>query len=132
MTRRDATRRKILALLGGGAVVGLVNSAFSIGRAQGAADSATGSLSFTPVRVPHPLPVYTRRPSSLVGGNGTRKILPPSTTAELATFDVIDDLIVPPEFERYVIVRWGDRVFPDADHYVGYNNDYTGFVPDPR
>ncbi len=128
----DATRRKILALLGGGAVVGLANSAFSIGRAQGAVDSATGSLSFTPVRVPHPLPVYTRRPSSLVGENEASKILPPSVTAELAMFDVVDDLIVPPEFERYVIVRWGDRVFPDADHYVGYNNDYTGFVPDPR
>jgi secreted PhoX family phosphatase len=37
-------------------------------------------------------------------------------------------VVVPPEYERYVIVRWGDRVFPDPADYFGYNNDYTGFV----
>ena len=36
---------------------------------------------------------------------------------------------MPPEYERYVIVHWGDRVFPHDDDYVGYNADYTGFVP---
>lgn len=128
----EATRRKVLAFLGGGAAVGLASPAFSIGLAAGASDSVAGGLPFTPVRVPHPLPVYTRRASSLADRNGVRKILPPSATAELAAFDVVDDLIVPPEFERYVIVRWGDRVFPDANHYVGYNNDFTGFVPDPK
>jgi len=42
---------------------------------------------------------------------------------------VIDDVVVPPEYERYVIVLWGDRVFPHADDYVGYNADYTAFLP---
>jgi secreted PhoX family phosphatase len=41
----------------------------------------------------------------------------------------VDDVVVPPEFERYVIVRWGDRVFPGQDDYVGYNHDYTAFIP---
>jgi len=34
--------------------------------------------------------------------------------------------VVPPEYERYVIVK--DRVFPNKEDYFGYN-DYTGFVP---
>jgi secreted PhoX family phosphatase len=38
-------------------------------------------------------------------------------------------VVVPPEYERYVIVSWGDRVFPNKDEYFGYNCDYTGFVP---
>ncbi|MGH8591718.1 MAG: PhoX family protein, partial [Gammaproteobacteria bacterium] len=37
--------------------------------------------------------------------------------------------MVPPEYERYVIVHWGDRVFPHVDDYVGYNADYTAFLP---
>lgn len=126
------TRRRLLALLGGVAVLGVAARALPIGLIGGGRSDAAGSLGFTPPRLPHPLPVYTRHPSSLAGRSGGHKILPPSATAELAAFDVIDDVIVPPEFERYVIVRWGDRVFPDADHYVGYNNDFNGFIPDPR
>lgn len=127
----EATRRRVLAFLGGGAT-GLASPLFSISLARGASHLAPGTLNFIPIRVPHPLPVYTRQSSSLVDRIGAHKILPASTTAELTTFNVVDDLIVPPEFERYVIVRWGDRVFADANHYVGYNNDYTGFIPDPR
>ena len=52
-----------------------------------------------------------------------------SGNTQLATYTVIDDVVVPPEYERYVIVHWGDRVFPNDDDYVGYNADYTGFVP---
>ncbi|MGH8585334.1 MAG: alkaline phosphatase PhoX [Gammaproteobacteria bacterium] len=42
---------------------------------------------------------------------------------------MIDDVVIPPEYQRYVIVHWGDRVFPHADDYVGYNADYTAFLP---
>ncbi len=126
------TRRRLFALLGGTATLAVAAPAFPIGLADDEPGGATGSLSFTPLRVPHPLPVYTRRSSSLAGPAGTHRILAPSATAELATYDVIDDLVVPPEFERYVIVRWGDRVFADADDYVGYNNDFNGFIPDPQ
>ncbi len=37
-----------------------------------------------------------------------------------------------PEYKRYVIVHWGERVFRNPEDYVGYNADYTGFVPMPR
>ena len=51
-----------------------------------------------------------------------------SQDTKLTSYSVVDDVVVPPEYERYVIVRWGDRVFPDPADYFGYNNDYTGFV----
>ena len=38
-------------------------------------------------------------------------------------------MIVPPEYERYIIVQWGDRVYPNSDDYFGFNNDHTGYVP---
>jgi secreted PhoX family phosphatase len=34
----------------------------------------------------------------------------------------------PPEYDRYVLVGWGDRVFPNPDDYFGYNCDYTAFI----
>jgi secreted PhoX family phosphatase len=38
-------------------------------------------------------------------------------------------VVVPPEYERYVIVSWGDRVFSNRDEYFGFNCDYTAFTP---
>jgi hypothetical protein len=55
--------------------------------------------------------------------------LNPTPTAELEKYTVIDDVIVPPEYERYIIVQWGDRVYPNPDDYFGFNNDHTGYVP---
>jgi secreted PhoX family phosphatase len=49
--------------------------------------------------------------------------------AAQAAYTVIDDLVVPPEYERYVIIGWGDRIYPDPQEYFGYNADYTAFVP---
>lgn len=84
---------------------------------------------FTPVRLPHPLPIYTTHTSYLARPGGSSEVLLPTPDPSLATYELLDDVVVPPEFERYVIVRWGDRVFPDPDHYVGYNHDYTAFIP---
>jgi uncharacterized protein len=76
----------------------------------------------TPVRLPHLLPIYQDRASFL-----------PSTGqvadfgAPLFQYTVLDDVVVAPEFERYLVVAWGDRVFHDRDQYVGYNADYTAF-----
>ena len=86
-------------------------------------------MSFTPVRLPHPLPIYQQHPSYLATGLSTGTVLPASSNTQLAAYTVIDDVVVPPEYERYVIVHWGDRVFQNPDDYVGYNADYTGFVP---
>ena len=38
-------------------------------------------------------------------------------------------MVVPPEFERYVLLAWGDRPFSNKDDYVGYNHDYTAYIP---
>ena len=91
------------------------------------ADAAT-PLKFTPVRLPHPLPIYQQQPSFLPTGIGQGRTLSPSADTKLTNYTVFDDVVVPPEYERYVIVSWGDRVFPNQEDYVGYNNDYTGFV----
>lgn len=87
-------------------------------------------LSFTPVRLPHPLEIYTTNNSFLATGlNGAGVPSPLSASPELPTYTVIDDVIVPPEFERYIVVQWGDRPFIDPNQYVGYNHDWTGYVP---
>ena len=56
----------------------------------------------TPVRLPHQLPIYLSNESFLptsgqVGDFG----------APLADCKVLDDVVVAPEFERYLIVAWG-------------------------
>jgi uncharacterized protein len=81
-----------------------------------------------PVRLPHPLPIYKQQKSFLATGLEMGTLLPTSADTRLLSFTVIDDVVVPPEYERYVIVHWGDRVFPNRDDYVGYNADYTAFV----
>jgi secreted PhoX family phosphatase len=49
---------------------------------------------------------------------------------EFRTFQVIDDLVLPPEFEYRVIGAWGDR-FGAPGHEVtfGYNCDFTAVIP---
>ncbi len=129
MSNLTVNRRQILKFLGAGAAL----FALEPGRARALLPSRTSSralpLALTPVRLPHPLPIYERRTSFLATGLGTGTALPPSQGAKLGAYTVIDDVIVPPEYERYVIVRWGDRVFPRDDDYVGYNADYTAFFP---
>jgi hypothetical protein len=84
-------------------------------------------LALTPVRLPHPLPIYERMASFLGPAWGQGESLAPAPGARLDAYTVIDDVVLP-EYERYVIVHWGDRVFPRADDYVGYA-DYTAFLP---
>jgi hypothetical protein len=90
--------------------------------------AATQPLKFTPVRLPHPLPIYQQQASYLPTAIGQGTVLNPSSDARLGQYNIVDDVVVPPEYERYVIVRWGDRVFPNQEEYFGYNCDYTGFV----
>ena len=120
----EITRRRFLAFIGAGAgatvAAGLPGAREAIAAAPGAG--------LTPVRLPHPLPIYTQRPSYLATGIGTGTVLPPAAAPNLTEFTIIDDVVVPPEYERYVILRWGDRPFADGAQYVGYNHDYTGFV----
>lgn len=131
------SRRQILAFFGGSAVTTALSPLVggAIGNAVLGTEQAIASeppLGFTPVRLPHALPIYQNTPSYLATGIQQGTILPQVKAFEqmhLNQYTVVDDLVVPPEFERYVITRWGDRVFPNSDEYVGYNCDYTGFVP---
>jgi len=124
------TRRQLLVFFGASA--GSAVLAPVLGEKWGnnsAVAQAAAPLKFTPVRLPHPLPIYQQQKSYLPTGINQGSVIDPSADTRLASYTVLDDVVVPPEYERYVIVSWGDRVFPDKEEYFGYNNDYTGFVP---
>lgn len=120
------SRREFLQFIGGGSAVAVAATMLPFDMAQ----AALPPLNFTPVRLPHPLEIYTTHPSFLPTGlNGAGSVLAASVNGELSSYSVIDDVCVPPEFERYQIVAWGDRVFPNGADYVGYNHDYTAYTP---
>ncbi len=125
------TRRQLLIFFGGGVGAAVVAGVISkrIFDPSPSPDQAEAPLSFTPVRLPHPLPIYQQQGSFLATAIGLGETLKPSVDIRLANYTVVDDVVVPPEYERYVIIRWGDRVFPNQEEYFGYNNDYTAFVP---
>jgi uncharacterized protein len=125
------SRRQLLIFFGAGAgaaVLGPVLGEKPFGSNSSVAEAAE-PLKFTPVRLPHPLPIYQQQKSYLPTGIGQGTTLNASSDTRLGQYNIIDDVVVPPEYERYVIVSWGDRVFPNPDEYFGYNSDYTGFVP---
>src|SRR5262245_24813637 len=130
----ELSRRSFLAFLGaaGGAVVLDPNVVLARGGPQSFSDlpDATGSIlpggDVTPVRLPHQLAAYGSGRSFLPTGIGAGTV--GRFPGKLAAYTVIDDVVVPPEFERYVIIAWGDRVYPNPEEYFGYNFDYTHFV----
>lgn len=125
------SRRKLLVFFGAsaGATVLAPTVGEKIFGTNSSVVQAATPLKFTPIRLPHPLPIYTQQQSYLATAIGQGQTLAASADARLASYTVLDDVVVPPEYERYVIVSWGDRVFPNQDEYFGYNSDYTGFVP---
>ncbi len=125
----EITRRQLLTFLVATAAVATAGPPLERLLAGGSIAEAAWPGNFTPVRMPHPLPIYTQRSSYLATGIDQGLSLPATADPALSDYTVIDDLVVPPEFERYVIVRWGERIFPDANHYVGYNSDFTAFFP---
>jgi hypothetical protein len=122
-------RRQILKFLGAGAALFVLGPPRARALLSSGGGTSAPPLAVTPVRLPHPLPIYERMASFLATGLGAGESLPPAPGARLDAYTVIDDVVVPPEYERYVIVHWNDGVFPHADDYVGYNADYTAFLP---
>ncbi|WP_449417143.1 PhoX family protein [Phormidium nigroviride] len=124
------SRRQLLIFFGSSAAASVLAPQLS---QKLLGDSGTAQaqvpLTFTPVRLPHPLPIYQKQSSFIPTGIEKGTIAPASADTKLVNYTVMDDVIVPPEYERYVIVRWGDRVFPDRADYFGYNCDYTAFIP---
>ncbi len=127
----EITRRQLLSFFGATAALtalGPTVDRLALGRGVASANGTTFG-GFTPLRLPHPLPIYTQRKSYLATGIDAGTVLDPSQDPSLASYTVLDDVVLPPELERYIILRWGDRVFPDPHDYVGYNHDYTAFIP---
>lgn len=125
------TRRQLLIFFGASAGTAVLAPTLGdklFGSSSTVAQAAE-PLKFTPVRLPHPLPIYQQQPSFLPTGIDQGQILSPSDDTRLTSYTVLDDVVVPPEYERYVILSWGDRVFPNQEDYVGFNSDFTGFVP---
>ncbi|MEH2085359.1 PhoX family protein [Nostoc sp.] len=122
------SRRELLIFFAGSAGAAILGDKLLNGFAR-VAEAKTASISFTPVRLPHPLPIYQQQKNFLPTGIGQGEVVNASADIKLSSYNVIDDVVVPPEYERYVIVSWGDRVFPNKDDYFGYNNDFTGFIP---
>lgn len=125
------TRRQLLIFFGASAATTALTPTLShkiLGGGNPEVAEAVG-IRLTPVRLPHPLAIYQEKPSFLASEIGEGNVLVPSTNTRLPSYTVIDDVVVPPEYERYVIIAWGDRVYPDPNDYFGYNNDFTAFVP---
>lgn len=122
------SRRQLLVFFAGSAGVAVLGDTILDG-VSGMATAQTTALTFTPVRLPHPLPIYQQVNSFLLTAIGQGQKINASNDATLTSYNVIDDVVVPPEYERYVIVGWGDKVFTNPDEYVGYNCDYTSFLP---
>jgi secreted PhoX family phosphatase len=125
----EFSRRSFLSFVGTTAAASAAGGLFTQ-----QAFAAPVPLNFTPVRVPFPLPIYVTNHNFLpTGVNGVGTLIASVETGgpavELATYTVIDDVVVPPEYERYVISSWGDRPFINAHDYVGFNCDYTGYIP---
>jgi uncharacterized protein len=133
----NLSRRQVLRFFGGTTAATLLAPAWTgkIFSGLGSVANASEGFSrgpFTPVRLPHPLPIYQSQKSYLATSLGQGNVLDRANTSaamNLTSYAPVDDVVVPPEYERYVIVSWGDRVFPNPDEYFGYNCDYTGFVP---
>jgi len=122
----DITRRQLLTFFGATTALGVITPRPALGHGVARAGVEVGTFGrVTPVSQPHPLPIYTDHKSFLATGIDDGQVLEPAADPSLATYTVV----VSPELERYVILRWGDRVFPNPDDYVGYNHDYTAFIP---
>ncbi|MDZ8262358.1 PhoX family phosphatase [Nostoc sp. ChiQUE01b] len=122
------SRRELLRFFAGSAGAAILGNKLLNNFAR-VAEAKTASISFTPVRLPHPLPIYQQQKNFLPTGISQGEVVKASADIKLSSYNVIDDVVVPPEYERYVIVSWGDRIFPNKDDYFGYNNDFTGFIP---
>ena len=129
MTTRSLHRRQILQFFGVSAAMALWEPVVNAPLLAAANLEPAQPLPLTPVRLPHPLPIYQRAQSFLATDLGQGTMLMPSTNARLQSYTVIDDVVVPPEYDRYILVGWGDHVFPAPDDYFGYNCDTTVFIP---
>jgi secreted PhoX family phosphatase len=93
------------------------------------ADSTAQATSFVPPRVPQPMPVLAGAPSFVAAAGGSGAVRPPEPAAASAGFEAVDALVVPPGFDAQVLLAWGDRPFPNAADYVGFDHAHPCWLP---
>ncbi len=128
----ELTRRQLLMFFGCSTAAYTLSSKVSdfLGISSEFALAQTGGLSFTPLKLAHPLDVYENSSSFVpLGIEGEGATIAAGVDVALQSYQYFDDVIVPPEYERYVIISWGDRIFPNPEEYFGYNSDYVSFIP---
>jgi hypothetical protein len=96
VTTLSLHRRQLLKFFGASTTVALLESAVGKPLLAATTSDRLRSLAFTPVRLPHPLPIYQRERSFLATGLSEGSLLMPSADVRLASFTVIDDVVVPP------------------------------------
>lgn len=105
-------RRHFLQFLGGSAGVVALSSLHSCGDRPAAIEEIPlPNLPFRPIRGSMPL--------ATDGLSGNAQI------QAYQTFAVVDDVVLPEEFEYRTIASWGDAI---GNSRFGYNNDYLSFV----
>ena len=126
MSNLTVSRRQILKSPGSRRRVFVLEPPRADGLVTVAPRVVRAAVALTPVRLPHPLSIFERM-ASFLGAAGR---LEPTARAgcPVDAYTVIDDVVAPPSTNA-MIVHWGDRVFPHVDDYVGYNADYTAFLP---
>jgi uncharacterized protein len=96
------SRRELLIFFAGSAVI---FGEKTLNRVATSAEVKTALLSFTPVRLAHPLPIYQQQKNFLPTKIGQGEVVNASADVKLTSYNVIGDVVVPPEYERYVEVH---------------------------
>jgi secreted PhoX family phosphatase len=75
------------------------------------------------------MPVLAGAPSFVAAAGGSGAVRPPEPAATSAWFEAVDALVVPPGFDAQVLLAWGDRPFPNAADYVGFDHAHPYWLP---
>ncbi|MBD2730399.1 DUF839 domain-containing protein [Nostoc sp. FACHB-892] len=110
-------RREFLLLFGGSASAAALGSLVGCERkaavtSPGATPVTQPGFTFQPIKGPIPLQ--------------TDGLKLEQQKQNYNTYEVVDDLVLPENFQYQVIASWGDQV---GNSRFGYNNDYLSFIP---
>lgn len=99
----NLTRRQLLIFFGASAGSAVIAPVVGEKLLDSGAADAVVPRRFTPVRLPHPLPIYQEQNSYYATGIGQGNVLNATQDTRLTKYTIIDDVVVPPEYDRYVI-----------------------------
>ena len=123
-------RRDFLLFLGAGASTVACGqlpgqrSTGSTGTSSGTRGNPALKLGFNPIKGPMPLGNGNSASASVKQVSFTANSEPQIAT-DFASYEVVDDLVLPEGYTYDVVAKWGDKV---GDSRFGYNNDYLSLV----